>query len=234
MSDTPETDALLRQQDRDSTPYDLSADQLVKLCRKLERERIEARQQEQIHHDNTLAMQKERDEALELLAAHAIKLQHELMRALKAECEQDEARVDVMKLQDIKRKHEHEELVAAQENDRLKKERDEARQQEQIHYDNFLSMQKERDEARGKYLKEKEELDKTLDELVEARGRIAGISGQLLCSAFYVGKLEKENAQLRAIAEAAVDWLNLGNPDDVRAGLHIRAKLDQLNEEAGK
>ena len=114
------------------------------------------------------------------------------------------------------------------------RERDEARQQEQIHYDNFLSMQKERDEARGKYLKEKEELDKTLDELVEARGRIAGISGQLLCSAFYVGKLEKENAQLRAIAEAAVDWLNLGNPDDVRAGLHIRAKLDQLNEEGGK
>jgi predicted nucleic acid-binding Zn-ribbon protein len=55
----------------------------------------------------------------------------------------------------------------------------------------------ERDEARGKYLKEKEELDKTLDELVEARGRIAGISGQLLCSAFHVGKLEKENAKLR-------------------------------------
>jgi hypothetical protein len=119
---TPETDALLRQQDRDSTPYDLSADQLVKLCRKLERERIEARQQEQIHHDNTLAMQKERDnaltelqmwrdgcivreedkvererdEALELLAAHAIKLQHELMRALKAERERDEARKQLL------------------------------------------------------------------------------------------------------------------------------------------
>ena len=44
MSDTPETDALLRQQDRDSTPYDLSADQLVKLFRKLERERAEWRE----------------------------------------------------------------------------------------------------------------------------------------------------------------------------------------------
>jgi hypothetical protein len=50
--DSPETDALLRQQDRDCTPYDQASDQLVKLCRKLERERIEARQQEQIHHDN--------------------------------------------------------------------------------------------------------------------------------------------------------------------------------------
>jgi hypothetical protein len=36
--------------------------------------------------------------------------------------ERDEAREDVMKLLDIKRKHEHEELVAAQENDRLKRE----------------------------------------------------------------------------------------------------------------
>ena len=43
--------------------------------------------------------------------------------------ERDEAREDVMELQDIKRKHEHEELAAAQENDRLKQERDEAREQ---------------------------------------------------------------------------------------------------------
>jgi len=33
------------------------------------------------------------------------------------------------------------------------RERDEARQQEQIHYDNFLSMQKERDEAQAGYAK---------------------------------------------------------------------------------
>jgi hypothetical protein len=52
--------------------------------------------------------------------------------ARKLERERDEAREDVMKLQDIKRKHEHEELVAAQENDRLKQERDEARQQLRI------------------------------------------------------------------------------------------------------
>ena len=38
----------------------------------------------------------------------------------------------------------------------------------------------------------------------EARGRIAGISGQLLCSASHVGKLEKENAKLRDIAERAI------------------------------
>lgn len=43
-----------------------------------------------------------------------------------------------------------------------------------------------------------------------------------------------QNTKLRAIAEAAVDWLYLGNPDDVRAGVHIRAKLDLLNEEAGE
>ncbi len=41
----------------------------------------------------------------------------------------DKAREDVLQLHDIKRKHEHEELVAAQENDRLKLERDEAREQ---------------------------------------------------------------------------------------------------------
>jgi hypothetical protein len=46
--------------------------------------------------------------------------------------ERDKAREDVMELQDIKRKHEHEELAAAQENDRLKQERDEARQQLRI------------------------------------------------------------------------------------------------------
>jgi hypothetical protein len=39
----------------------------------------------------------------------------------------DEAKEDVSTLQDIKRKHEHEELVAAQENDRLNRELDEAR-----------------------------------------------------------------------------------------------------------
>jgi hypothetical protein len=49
--------------------------------------------------------------------------------ARRLERERDEAREDVMKLQDIKRKHEHDELVAAQENDRLKQERDEAMRQ---------------------------------------------------------------------------------------------------------
>jgi hypothetical protein len=47
--------------------------------------------------------------------------------ARQIERERNEAREDVMKLQDIKRKHEHEELAAAQENDRLKRQRDEAR-----------------------------------------------------------------------------------------------------------
>jgi chromosome segregation ATPase len=53
--------------------------------------------------------------------------------------ERDEAREDVMELQDIKRKHEHEELAAAQENDRLKQERDEAREER----DKLQSMRKE-------------------------------------------------------------------------------------------
>jgi hypothetical protein len=45
-------------------------------------------------------------------------------------------------------------------------------------------------------------------------------------------KLREQNAKLREIAESAIDWLNLGNPDDVRAGAHIRGKLDQLKEAA--
>jgi hypothetical protein len=51
------------------------------------------------------------------------------MQLLEVIRKRDEAREDVMKLQDIKRKHEHEELVAAQENDRLKLELAEAREQ---------------------------------------------------------------------------------------------------------
>jgi hypothetical protein len=46
--------------DYDSTLWCYAADYIERL----ERERDEARQQEQIHHDNTLAMQKERDEAV--------------------------------------------------------------------------------------------------------------------------------------------------------------------------
>lgn len=42
--------------------------------------------------------------------------------------ERDELMKDVRKLQDIKQKHEHEELVAAQENDRLKIKLDDARE----------------------------------------------------------------------------------------------------------
>jgi hypothetical protein len=57
----------------------------------------------------------------------AVELRQKLATAL---LERDEAREDVVKLLDIKRKHEHEELVAAQENDRLKQERDEAWEKE--------------------------------------------------------------------------------------------------------
>jgi hypothetical protein len=48
-----------------------------------------------------------------------------------------------VKLQDIKRKHEHEELVAAQENDQLKQERDEARKETAMwkaNHDNQVSL----------------------------------------------------------------------------------------------
>lgn len=40
----------------------------------------------------------------------------------------------------------------------------------------------------------------------------------------------EKNAKLRDIAEAAIDWLKLGNPDDKRAAGHIRAELDRLKE----
>ena len=43
MSDTPETDALLDDQLHDCVPFDDAAAQLAELCRKLERERDEAR-----------------------------------------------------------------------------------------------------------------------------------------------------------------------------------------------
>jgi hypothetical protein len=56
---TPETDALAHS---GLCPVSYIA-RMTDLARKLERERVEARQQEQIHHDNFLSMQKERDEA---------------------------------------------------------------------------------------------------------------------------------------------------------------------------
>jgi len=40
----------------------------------------------------------------------------------------------------------------------------------------------------------------------------------------------EKNAKLRDIAEAAIDWLKLGNPDDKRAAGHIRAELEQIKE----
>lgn len=89
MSGTPETDMLLSEQHHDCVPFDDAAAQLAELCRKLEhknstlkshwitayqerdgarRERDEARQQEQIHYDNLLSMQKERDDTRKQLA----------------------------------------------------------------------------------------------------------------------------------------------------------------------
>jgi len=65
--------------------------------------------------------------------------------ARKLERARDEARADVRTLQDIKRKHEHDELVAAQENDRLKRERDEARKE----IDDIRKMLSESGEAIG-------------------------------------------------------------------------------------
>ena len=44
MSDTPETDALLSDQEFDCVSYDEAAGQLAELCSKLERERDEARE----------------------------------------------------------------------------------------------------------------------------------------------------------------------------------------------
>ena len=40
----------------------------------------------------------------------------------------------------------------------------------------------------------------------------------------------KQNAKLRDIAEAAIDWLKIGNADDKRAAGHIRAELEQIKE----
>ena len=57
MSDTPETDNFIA-----SAGYVRTDHQWRTFARMLERERDAARQQEQIHHDNCLAMQNERDE----------------------------------------------------------------------------------------------------------------------------------------------------------------------------
>jgi len=72
---------------------------------------------------------RERDELAALLAAEKATRNSIIEKGVKTERELVEVREDVRTLQDAKRKHEHNELVAAQENDRLKRERDEARKE---------------------------------------------------------------------------------------------------------
>ena len=106
---------------------------------------------------------------------------------------------------------------------RLERERDEARTtiedaKRALNATNYegillaaLRVKEERDEARHK-----------LELCMAANSDVARIAKER-------DEAREQNAKLREIAESAIDWLNLGNPDDIRAGTHIRAKLDQLN-----
>jgi hypothetical protein len=102
--------------------------------------------------------------------------------------ERDEAREDVMKLQDIKRKHEHEELVAAQENDRLKQERDEARELERVA---IVSWEEEHQRAlrEGQRVVEAREQNAKLRDIAQKAIELA--------VQYYDGPCERDAAKLR-------------------------------------
>jgi hypothetical protein len=116
---------------------------------------------------------------------------------------------DVMELQDIKRKHEHEELVAAQENDRLKQERDEARHKLELCMaanSDVARIAKERDEAREQNAK--------LREIADALG----------------GALERLDVLYRSEQDPEAP---MPRPDWLRRPLQmIDAELDRLKEGA--
>jgi sRNA-binding protein len=157
MSDTPETDVMALSVLRTDHNW-------RQLSRKLERERDEAREQlrKASVEANTLATSIQKTEypdakEFELLGSVAGVISQIDNMYAGVRQQRDKAREDVMELQDIKRKHEHEELAAAQENDRLKQERDEARTEldmwrdgnimHQIHRDELEKTERERDEA---------------------------------------------------------------------------------------
>ena len=120
--------------------------------------------------ENTENTERENDLQCELAAWELLReAESNLAEAIR---ERDEAREEIRKLQYIKRKHEHEELVAAQENDRLKRERDEAREAFVISTDQMVVAQgkvreanKERDEAREALASERALADRLAENL---------------------------------------------------------------------
>ena len=81
----------------------------------------------------------------------------------------------------------------------------------------------ERDEAREQLENEMKWHHQTHKELVETQCKLMDITQER-------DEAMEKNAKLRDIAEAAIDWLKLGNPDDKRAAGHIRAELEQIKE----
>jgi DNA-directed RNA polymerase subunit RPC12/RpoP len=130
---------------------------------KAERERNEAIQERERWKMQAMQKWGMRRELEELLQVGDTECEEQFAKGLAALRdliqERDEARKDVRKLQDIKRKHEHDELAAAQEADRLKQERDEARAELEMwrdgnilhenHRDELEKAERERDEARA-------------------------------------------------------------------------------------
>jgi hypothetical protein len=109
--------------------------------------------------------------------------------------ERDEAREDVIKLQDIKRKHEHEELAAAQENDRLKQERDEAIAARKASAADWL-LQVENADRRVS------EAKKMAARAVQDAAALADkLSGLELRSTEELARLEQERNEERAVAD---------------------------------
>jgi hypothetical protein len=123
-------------------------------------------------------------------AEHHDRMVSELEKVYK---ERDEAREDVVKLQDIKRKHEHEELVAAQENDQLKQERDKASQQ----YDNLAT------EHMLTMNKLAEERDEALNAIHTYKCEVE--AWELLAQA----RRERDEARARLHPDRALEWLRV-------------------------
>jgi hypothetical protein len=96
MSDTPETDAFIASQN-----HSLTTHQLKNFARILERERDEARTElemwrdgnimHQIHRDELEKVEREREEARELLASEKITRDHVIKRGIEMQKERDEA-----------------------------------------------------------------------------------------------------------------------------------------------
>jgi hypothetical protein len=177
-------------------------------------------------------LERERDKAMKLFESGrraCASLNEALDKTLH---ELREAREDVMKLQDIKRKHEHEELASAQENDRLKQERDEAREATPCpHCETESYSQDERDYWKCGTIRYEEKCVVRTDLCNEREERKAAESK--------LAEAREQNTALRDIAEWFANQFFENDGDErwpscpvTKKAQSLRAELDQLKEGA--